>query len=114
MEFCKYGSLLSYLRKNRTLFVNQIDPVTYQIETKINKDQTLAAQSEVQTSEQIQDSNQPPQDTYHGDYQPQDATSMTTTDLLSWAYQIAKGMEYLSSKKVQQICILKDCHLVTF
>lgn len=25
---------------------------------------------------------------------------MTTTDLVSWAFQVARGMDYLSSKKV--------------
>ena len=35
-----------------------------------------------------------------GDYRGQDMSPVCTKDLLCWAYQITRGMEYLASKKV--------------
>lgn len=40
------------------------------------------------------------QDHYRGDYKALDVEPIKTTDLLCWAFQIARGMEYLASRKV--------------
>jgi len=40
------------------------------------------------------------QNTYRGDYTTVDIQPITTTDLLCWSFQIARGMEYLASRKV--------------
>lgn len=37
---------------------------------------------------------------YHGVYNYKDIKSLTTSDLLCWSFQIARGMEYLASRKV--------------
>lgn len=41
------------------------------------------------------------QDHYRGDYQFRDVSPIKTTDLLCWAFQISRGMEYLASRKVK-------------
>ncbi|KAK0165046.1 hypothetical protein PV328_003603 [Microctonus aethiopoides] len=37
---------------------------------------------------------------YRGDYKDQNLKPICTQDLLSWAFQVARGMEYLSQRKV--------------
>jgi serine/threonine protein kinase len=37
---------------------------------------------------------------YRGDYQHMEVRAIKTTDLLCWSFQIARGMEYLASRKV--------------
>lgn len=37
---------------------------------------------------------------YRGDYREQSVKPICTQDLLCWAFQIARGMEYLASRKV--------------
>ncbi len=48
----------------------------------------------------IEASNGYSQDEYRSDYQRRDTQPIRTTDLMSWAFQVAKGMEYLSSRRV--------------
>lgn len=37
---------------------------------------------------------------YHGDYKDKNLEPICTEDLLSWAFQVSRGMEYLSQRKV--------------
>lgn len=71
VEYCPYGNLHNFLLKNRERFECQLDPFTGEINYKNIKDQQ--------------------------DYTD---TSITTSDLIKWSYQVACGMEYLSSQKV--------------
>lgn len=46
---------------------------------------------------------------YRGDYKDKNIKPICTQDLLSWAFQVARGMEYLSQRKVILICYLFFC-----
>lgn len=74
IEFCENGSLLSYLLivSMRKFFINQLD-------TKMHGN-ILENTNTCQKDPELR--------------------QLTTIDLLIWAFQVAKGMEYLSFKKV--------------
>lgn len=38
---------------------------------------------------------------YRGDYENVNISALCTHDLICWSYQVARGMEYLSGKKVR-------------
>lgn len=109
MEFCKYGSLLSYMIKNRNSFINQLDPKTDTINPTMcirfeNDRNNLKLENNKNKHVKSNDYDEMPEDYYKGDYlATADAVSLKSADLLSWAFQIAKGMDYLASRKVQFI-----------
>lgn len=39
---------------------------------------------------------------YQGDYNDHNLKPISTQDLLAWAFQVARGMDYLSKRKVSQ------------
>lgn len=97
-----------YMHRHRQSFINQLDPATDQIDISITTSANEAYK--IQKKRQrylvhsfgnhIEASNGYTQDECRGDYQPTDIKPIMTTDLLSWAFQVAKGMEYLSSRRV--------------
>uniref|UniRef100_A0A7G3AU30 Protein tyrosine kinase n=1 Tax=Lutzomyia longipalpis TaxID=7200 RepID=A0A7G3AU30_LUTLO len=70
VEYCSLGNVQDYLQTNRGKFINEIDPKTGHINSKL-RESSLKEQS-----------------------------SLTTSHLLSWSFQVARGMEFLSSKRV--------------
>lgn len=93
MEYCENGSLLSYLLKMKNSFINQLDPATDildpSIETKINLTKNVldfSTNINLEQHENRQDFT--------------DTPNVNTMDLMTWAFQVAMGMEYLSSRKV--------------
>lgn len=105
MEFCKYGSLLSYMHRERKSFINQLDPSTDKIDPSIctpTRKKGEASNGQMNSScNQQESSNGYLLDNYNGDYQVTETEPLKSTDLLSWAFQASKGMEYLSSRRVK-------------
>ena len=94
--------IYNYLIKNRNNFLNQLDEFgNMKIDIKTTED-IVSGHELVVTQETtmpvLQDSDGylvPNTDACH---------PISTGDLVSWSFQIARGMDYLSSKKVLQLC----------
>lgn len=80
VEYCRYGNLRNYLINHRNTFVNQIDSSGDLIRTNIDEQQQLVTES-TGADECV--------------------GAITTRKLICWSFQIARGMEYLRSKKVR-------------
>ncbi|XP_059351940.1 vascular endothelial growth factor receptor 1-like [Daphnia carinata] len=93
VEYCRFGNLQTYLINHRDQFINQLDDFG-NMKSGIDPEQThehlnLPANGE----RNIQQNANVERD-------PASNFTISTRDLISWAFQIARGMEYLSSKKV--------------
>ena len=77
VEHCRYGNLRNYLISHRDTFVNQVDPSG----NLVRSDEERQQPSESTSIEEFKD-------------------EITTRKLICWSFQIARGMEYLGSKRV--------------
>ncbi|XP_076382319.1 vascular endothelial growth factor receptor 1 [Megalopta genalis] len=129
VEFCRFGNLHNYLLRHRSGFINQIDPATGKLDLSIglelltrtggvcstNSNRSSESDS-VQCHAPATDSqgvgmsardsvlnsasSQPGWSNCRGDYKDSNLKPICTQDLLSWAFQVARGMEYLSQRRV--------------
>uniref|UniRef100_A0A8C4ZW79 receptor protein-tyrosine kinase n=1 Tax=Gadus morhua TaxID=8049 RepID=A0A8C4ZW79_GADMO len=94
-EYCCYGDLLNFLRRKKELFLNTQTGGNYyrnvhkQREEVIGSDYMPMRPSEKERPSESDDI---------------DELSINAQDLLSFSYQVAKGMEYITSKN----CIHRD------
>ncbi|XP_076277206.1 PDGF- and VEGF-receptor related isoform X2 [Lasioglossum baleicum] len=130
VEYCRFGNLHNYLLRHRGDFINQIDPTTGKFDPSIGLDlltrtasvcsnnsisrnsrtdsvQYHATATDSQGVSMSPDglvlsngSTQLGWSNYRGDYKDYNLKPICTQDLLSWAFQVARGMEYLSHRKV--------------
>lgn len=95
MEYAPYGNLRDLLRKHRP--------------DNTSQDQTCSVGKE--TLSHTKDSSKP-----HGFDIVETSRPVTPKDLLSFAFQVARGMEYLSSRSVRiqvnQIEVIKTLYLL--
>ncbi|XP_023245876.1 vascular endothelial growth factor receptor 1-like [Copidosoma floridanum] len=127
VEYCRFGNLQSYLLRHRQNFLNQVDLFTGEINPRIGKipkklnyaplefpnsvpsyDSTIDSANTRDSSSSVEsyrtlgsDNSQPGwRSNYEGDYQAFSFTTISTQDLIIWAFQVARGMNYLSRRNV--------------
>lgn len=116
LEYCEHGSLRHFLLNNRNNFINQLDLETGEIDTNILEKQDYNyANEEVINSMQRdscsatveQDSNDMYLELTTGEQnrallkrKKNTIDPISSTDLVCYAYQISRGMEYLASRKL--------------
>ncbi|KAK4010542.1 vascular endothelial growth factor receptor 1 [Daphnia magna] len=118
VEYCRFGNLQTYLMKHRNSFINLLDEfgnMKPDSETEELQPSILPDISSVDKNSIADNENPAPSPFYstsdteapewwnYGHQQERDTSqnkTISTRDLISWSFQIARGMEYLASKKV--------------
>ncbi|KAL0273366.1 UNVERIFIED_CONTAM: hypothetical protein PYX00_006049 [Menopon gallinae] len=122
VEFCKYGNAHNYLLSHRHKFIDQLDPVTGEIDVtktsaienynriSVDSDPNSALVSyntemtclSSERSAGEENSMNKPQwcANLQGDYKRYDLEELSTSTLICWSFQVARGMEYLASRRV--------------
>ena len=109
VEYCQFGNLQSFLIKNRKSFINQVDESGNPTTDTVTADETdnypiIQQDSRCCVVSSFSDKFNQSDSSFQTDtFQP-----MSTKDLVSWSFQIARGMGYLASRKVLQYRLLSQ------
>ncbi|XP_065214729.1 vascular endothelial growth factor receptor 1-like [Planococcus citri] len=121
VEYCKYGNLRDFLLKRRNNFVNQInknDEIDFTVTTANwyeNENIPRIGEPETKNISKLTEdtpigadgyliSNHSYDPEWRSNYMSDDDESINKTikteDLINWSFQVARGMEYLASRKI--------------
>ncbi|KAJ2950586.1 hypothetical protein O0L34_g8837 [Tuta absoluta] len=130
VEYCKYGNIHNYLQKHRQVFIDQLNDNPEKDKGKVNRGYSCSSGNSVTSSDyfgsnhtqhtdntflntantsrsgrKVSESSyvQPEwRSNYESDYSfdGRSPRPLCSRDLLAWSFQIARGMEYLASRKI--------------
>ncbi|CAH0759252.1 unnamed protein product [Diatraea saccharalis] len=130
VEYCKFGNIHNYMQKHRDVFIDQLTDNKEKNLGKVNKGYSSSTASSGINSDYFGTNHTQATDhtflntantnrsgrkvsetgyvqpewrsNYESDYSfdGRNPRPLTSRDLLAWAFQIARGMEYLASRKV--------------
>uniref|UniRef100_A0A667WX08 receptor protein-tyrosine kinase n=1 Tax=Myripristis murdjan TaxID=586833 RepID=A0A667WX08_9TELE len=103
-EYCCYGDLLNFLRRKRNSFLNSQIGDSYYRNVSNHREPVAGAGYMPMRPSEKERSSQSVNQTCDLDADDIDELSLDAEDLLSFSYQVAKGMEYITSKN----CIHRD------
>ncbi|XP_057369653.2 vascular endothelial growth factor receptor 1-like [Daphnia carinata] len=109
VEYCRYGNLQVYLVNHRRNFINLVDEFGNMKSENETDDvnhmgRCLSLEENHSSTENQHDFTQLHNTTIHNEEEHDLGTTLngpfSTRELISWSFQIVRGMNYLSSKKV--------------
>lgn len=83
MEYCCYGNMRDYLIRKRDSFISEIEANNYDLSLLFPYSQEMLA-----TTKKCSNAADPTSE------------SLTVKDLICFAYQVSRGMEFLASRNV--------------
>jgi len=102
MEYCRHGCLRDYLVNKRNHFVDTMDDqVKNHIGTRRKTVQSTTDESTALHSYSNKNCVDENEDSESDD--DEDLSPLTTKDLVCYAFQIARGMEFLTSKMASSV-----------
>jgi Protein tyrosine and serine/threonine kinase len=93
MEYCRYGCLRDFLINKRNDFVDTMDDLTKRRRALQSTTDETAALHSYNNENCISEEDDDEDD-------DEELSPLTTKDLVCYSFQIARGMEFLASKKV--------------
>ncbi|KAL4714431.1 hypothetical protein ACJJTC_017726 [Scirpophaga incertulas] len=130
VEYCKFGNIHNYMQKHREVFIDQLTDNKEKNLGRVNRGYSCSSASSGMNSDYFGTNHSQATDhtfvntgnsnqsgrkvsetgyvqpewrsNYESDYSfdGRNPRPLTSRDLLAWAFQIARGMEYLASRKV--------------
>uniref|UniRef100_A0AAQ5XJ05 receptor protein-tyrosine kinase n=1 Tax=Amphiprion ocellaris TaxID=80972 RepID=A0AAQ5XJ05_AMPOC len=102
VEFCKYGNLSNYLRGKRDDFI--VYKVSHELELMKRRLESVASTGSSASSGFIEDKSYCDSEEEEEESEDLYKRVLTLEDLICYSFQVAKGMEFLASRK----CIHRD------
>lgn len=100
VEYCRFGSLQDFLIKHRDFFVNQINSENDSIDATISKSVCFHSMDPSEPNQPLAVVDSGYSETSFTASNSDENRFITTSDLVCWLFQMARGMKYLASRKV--------------